>query len=362
MADGAPKRIYLDTNSLYGWPSPSFNVWNAFRLLKWLKCEICMPEMVELELEGQFMRGIADDRSEIQSRIRSITKRDISIIDVEGGVAMADTEEIREVFRARSETYKAHYQIRVVPLPKTPLNQLAEMAVYRKPPFEERLLDKETKAVTGFADMLILQSILADIQLHTDKSGPFIFVSNDKVFTKSEIKKQFREHGLGLVANPFALSDEILPFLKAAIRDPWTQEMKEIHANLNAQIQSLSMDVHDCLFTSDVIDTLWPNSAELDNFRLLRFQHAHTDLPASECLPPTVPNYCRPEGSEVNISTRAEISMTGVSVLPNYLSGIFGSETDSEGRRVFQATIDVSLTGTVANGRIGNFKVKDVSR
>jgi hypothetical protein len=362
MPDGLPKRIYLDTNSLYGWPSPSFTVWNAFRLVRWLKCEICIPAMVERELEGQFLRGIEADRCEIHTRIRNIAKRDSSIIDIEGGVAMADPEEIRAAFQERSQTYKNRFEIRTVPLPNIPIDQLSEMAVSRTPPFEEIVLNADRKLVTGFADTLILLSVIADVEQSQDKDGRFIFISCDKVFSKHEITKLFQKNGLELMANPFALSDNLKPFLTAAIRDPWVKEMEDIKKDLNAQIPFLSQDLFEYLFSSDLIDHLWPNATELDEFRLVSFSSVYTDLPPHECLPPTLESYRRTDGSEVTISTRAEITMTGASEVPNYLSGIFATETDDKGRRIFHATIDVSLTGTAAKGTIGAFQVKGVSR
>ena len=356
-----PARVYLDTNALYGWPDPSFAVWNAFALSKWLKCEICIPAMVEMELEGQFVRSIETDRSEIKNRIKSIAKRGPSIIDAKAGVAMADPAEVREAFRHRSEHCKRHYQIRTAGLPTTPIEQLAEMAVNRTPTFEEIQLNKDAKVVTGFGDTLILLSVIEDVQRNPTKDQRCIFVSSDKVFAKAESKKMLRDNGVELMTTTFALWDDLKPFLTKAFLDPWTQEMADIQRDLNTQIKPLTQEVYETLFSTDVIDHLWPTATELDDFQLVRFTSAFTPLPDNEHLPPTVDVYRRPEGSKVAISSRAEIAMTGVA-LPNYLLGYFGSQPDDQGRRLFQATIDVSLTGTVANGIVGDFRVEGVSR
>ena len=56
MASQPLKRIYFDTNILYRWPHPPNDIYSIFGVAKWLGAQLLMPEVVEGELEAQFIR------------------------------------------------------------------------------------------------------------------------------------------------------------------------------------------------------------------------------------------------------------------------------------------------------------------
>src|ERR1700722_2106040 len=83
MADTPPKRIYLDTNILWSWPNCSNEIWNLFEFARWLKAEIYFPEIVEAELERQFLKTTDELTDEIDVKITKLRKYCRNIIDID---------------------------------------------------------------------------------------------------------------------------------------------------------------------------------------------------------------------------------------------------------------------------------------
>ena len=72
MSSASLKRVYLDTNILFHWPHPPNDVYAVFRAAKWLGTEIYISEVVERELEGQFVRAVNAVYSSLMRGSRSL--------------------------------------------------------------------------------------------------------------------------------------------------------------------------------------------------------------------------------------------------------------------------------------------------
>jgi hypothetical protein len=117
MASQPLKRIYVDTNILYRWPHPPNDIYSIFGVAKWLGAQLLMPEVVEGELEAQFIRSVNAAYDAAEQNIKEINKlcRDVITVDIAG--TRPEETDFREAFRKRSDELKAHFGISIIPLP-----------------------------------------------------------------------------------------------------------------------------------------------------------------------------------------------------------------------------------------------------
>jgi hypothetical protein len=108
MAIQGLKRIYFDTNILYRWPQPPNDIYSIFGVAKWLGAELLMPEVVERELESQFIRSVNAAYDSAHKSLTEINKlcRDIIATDFQG--SRPDDDTLRGAFRKRSNELKTH--------------------------------------------------------------------------------------------------------------------------------------------------------------------------------------------------------------------------------------------------------------
>ncbi len=68
------KRIYFDTNALYGWPYLPNETSNLLRFAAWLGAELYLPKIVEAELERQFLKRVKTAYASVESGLKEINK------------------------------------------------------------------------------------------------------------------------------------------------------------------------------------------------------------------------------------------------------------------------------------------------
>jgi hypothetical protein len=105
------KRIYFDTNSIYRWPNPSRQVFQAFDLARWLKAEMYFPKVVEDELEAQFVRSVKELLAEITSKIKDLKTVCWNTINVGIDEPYVEETDLRRDFQTRSQQLKQHFGI-----------------------------------------------------------------------------------------------------------------------------------------------------------------------------------------------------------------------------------------------------------
>lgn len=360
------KRVYFDSNMLRNWPNCSNELWAVFDPARHLKTEIFIPQTVEDELESQFLKGVRKSFDDIFASLKQLDKRSRGVIDIEMQGREPSETELREAFRTRSEQYKKHYNIATVPLTTVPLANFVEMAINRVEPFEEIPIDKTKNGVVGLQDSVILFSIMEHMR-DAGTDGRCAFITADAVFTKSGTKELLKAAGIELevIKSLRAFWDDMFDLIIPRFRDPWVAEMKQIQDDLNAQKDAMAQKILDYVTTSEFWKSLWTRARETKTFSILDFGFTKTDLPERQYLPPKADEYGRPEGSQVKISVEAKTSMQAVVEKSNFWA-LLGdpppnpNEPPALEDAVLSETLDVSLIGTVHNGRIVDFEVTGV--
>jgi hypothetical protein len=251
-------------------------------------------------------------------------------------------------------------------LPALDVRLFVDMAISRTAPFEERIAGSDT-VVTGLQDAAILFSVL-DHMKTADDGDRCALISNDKIFHAAETRKlvQLTGNKLETFKKVSALFDDLYNHVWDATRTAWHAEMSQIEAALNADKDNLSQQIFPLLKASDVGQRIWKRAKEVTGFSVSEFRYVLTELPESEHRPPHAETYSRPEGSEVKISAKAFAQIEAVVETTNWL-GLFAFQgmqppdaTPKIENATFTETLNVSLTGTVRIGVIGDFKVTSV--
>jgi hypothetical protein len=361
----ALKRIYFDTNILRHWPHPPNDIYSIFRAAKWLGTELFMPEVVEGELRAQFVRSVNAAYDAANQNLKEITKlcRDIIAVDIQG--TRPSDDELYEAFNKRSDQMKAHFGISVIPLPQLDIGMLVDMAITRTAPFEERTVGAD-KIVTGLQDAAILFSVL-DHMKTAPESDRCAIISNDKIFHAAKTRKLVQLTGTRLEAfkTISALFDDLYNHIWDATRAGWRAEMAQIEVGLNADKEELSRQIQAILPTSEVGRQIWGRVKEVTGFSVTEFRYILTELPESRHRPPHTETYKRPDGDEVKISAKAFTKIDAIVETTNWLSVLaIGVQQPPITTKTETATLteilNVSITGTVRDGIVGDFKVTSI--
>jgi hypothetical protein len=242
------------------------------------------------------------------------------------------------------------------------------MAINRQVPFEEQSIGKDKTGVVGLQDTAILFSVIN----HLKGTPPdrYAFISSDAVFHRPETRKLIEDHGVRLETfkTASALFDDLWDHVWDAIRDEWHKEMEQVKDTLIAQKEELSSQILPLLIPSEIGRSFWQNVKEIKSVIVDQIYSAQTELPEAEYRPPQASTYSRPEGSPVKISARVSVDVDVVTVSYPFVE-IFAlrrrksdepepSSTIEE--RTISKTLNISLTGEVHNGSIGNFQVTSV--
>jgi hypothetical protein len=143
--------------------------------------------------------------------------------------------------------------------------------------------------------------------------------------------------------------------------------MEQVEASLNAQKGNISQKIFAALQASEVGAASWKRAKEITGFSITEFLSILTELPELKHRPPSAETYKRPDGSPVKISAKA-VSRTEAIVEAFNWSNLFAipgmqPAIDTAAKMeeaTFAETLNVSLTGTVQNGVIGDFQVTGV--
>jgi hypothetical protein len=361
--DSPLKRIYFDTNILYKWPHLPNDLYAVFGAAKWLGTELWVPEVVESELRAQFVRSVMSAYDSAELNIKEIDKlcRGVLPVDIKG--TRPNTNQLWEAFRNRSDQLKAQLGISVVPLTTVDLRVFLDMAISRTPPFEEHTIANE-RIVTGLQDAAILFSILDHVT--TAPIGErCALVTADKIFHAAETRKLISGR-LEVFKTVKDLFEDLFNHIWAATRSAWDAEMKQVEANLNAERGELAKQIREILPASEVGQRIWKSVMDVTGFSICEFRYVFTQLPESQHRPPNVPEYKRPDGSEVKISARTTAQINAIVETTNWL-GLFvfqgiqpqSAEPKAESA-VLTENLNVSITGTVRNGVVGDFNVTGI--
>jgi len=363
------KRLYFDSNILRSWPNLPNNVAQIFGLANWVKTELYFPETVEDELEAQFVRGAKQEWETIRSAFKRLDKLCHHIIDIDIKASEPSDEELRAAFQAQSNRLKTFWNIQTVPIKEMDLATLLEMSINRDAPFEEIQITDSKHVVTGLQDMAILLSIAAHMQ-SADKTDRSAFVTNDGIFHKKDSRELLEAAGvtLELFRNVDTLFKDLWEHVWAHTRAGWDAEMAQVEKSLNEQKEEIGKQILSAIDISKLGTSQWRTLVEILKFDVDEFKFVRTEFPPSSCTPPYTETYKRPDGSEIEISAKAYVTVEALAEQWG-LTGLFTSfgssapapePSKSIDKGTLHESVNVSLTGTVQNGIVGNFKVKSI--
>jgi hypothetical protein len=257
---------------------------------------------------------------------------------------------------------KAHFKISTVPIHEIDFETLLAMAISRDEPFEEIELSKSRRVVVGLQDTAILFSIAKHMQ-SAGEDDRCAFISNDDIFHKPGSQALLKEAGvkLEMFRRTRDLFDDLFEHVIAVIRTEWEAEINQIKASLNEQKEVLAPEVLKLVSLLDIGRGIWKRTIEIKSFKINEFTMVMTEWPEADYRPPHAEKYKRPEGSELAISARASTTSDVLSESLNFI-GLFGGEWKEDAAKVVESltvhdTLEVSIRGTVAGDKIGNFKV-----
>lgn len=367
MGTAPLKRIYFDTNILFHWPHLPNDLWSIFGVAKWVKTEMYLPSVVEQELESQFVRGVEHVYDSLASNVKELNKlcHDVITVDVNGSRQSED--DLRKAFRVRSGQLKAQFAISNIPLTTATMDVFLDMAINRMAPFEEYEFGKK-KQVVGLQDAAILFSIIEHMK--TAKDGErCALVSEDGIFHKAETRKIFENSGvkLQLFRSRRAVFDDLYDHVWSVIRTAWQAEMNQVEVSLNEQKDQLTEQIRSLVTASGVGRSIGKQAKEIKGFKVTEFRFVRTELPEMEHRPPSAQTYARPDGSSVSISARASTQIDAVVETLNWFAMSFligrtlppdepAPPPTLEDAQLHE-DLNVSLTGTVHDGVMGDFQV-----
>jgi len=366
------KRIYFDTNSIYRWPNPSRQVFQAFDLARWLKAEMYFPKVVEDELEAQFVRSVKELLAEITSKIKDLKTVCWNTINVGIDEPYVEETDLRTDFQTRSQQLKQHFGISTLPIAELDLPTLIDMAINRHLPFEERAVGKD-KVVTGLQDAAILFSVIDHVK-GFPKDERCAFVSADDVFHKTDMRKLFEHYevNIELFKNANSLFDDLWDHIWGEVKEGLNREAAQISELLEKTKDSIAQQIQTILKPSDVRAALFTHVVAINGVNVDKFGPAYPDIPPSENRPPTT-QYGRPEGGEVKITTSARIDVDATIETQTYsfFGSLFSDEPPTQplppptppqiSDKKLNIGVALTIVGTAHNNIIEDLKVIDVT-
>jgi hypothetical protein len=190
-------------------------------------------------------------------------------------------------------------------------------------------------------------------------------VTHDNIFHSADTKKLIEATGVkleiikGMGALWDDLSKHIIPKLIAAFR----HEMGQIQEDLNNDKEELTKQIAGFINASDLRTTHWQRAKELNAFSVTDFSMIKIDLPENR---PPYSEYHRVEGERVRISAVAKTQVDAIVEKFNWLTSLYGGQApdpDAQPTLEEQTLVElfnVSLLGTVKNGKVGDFEVTAV--
>jgi hypothetical protein len=356
-----PKRIYFDSNILHGWPRMAYSLPWTIGLAHWLKADLIIPQTVEDELEGQFIRGGIEAIRQVNSSFKKLRSHCNEVIDFQYEMPDEGEDGFAQSFRKRSKEVKEYYQLTTIPQPEFSTKLLLQMAINRDPPFEEKTTG-DKKFVTGLQDTAILFSILKHIKTAAPEDR-CVFVSADGIFHSTELAQLLAgPPKLEMVKSLTALSDHLWEFVSGELRTEWDKEANQVEQDLTVQKELIAGQLLPLLSLSEVGRGTWKTVLQVINLQIKEFRYVRTELPESQYRPPWT-HYQRPEGETVKISTVAAIDFKAMARAIDLFSAFLaaGQDTTPEPPKIeetsFSQNFNLSISGTVRKGKITDFKV-----
>jgi hypothetical protein len=256
MADKpVPKRIYFDTNILWGWPNCSNEIWKILSVASWLKIELYIPKVVEDELEAQFIRGVHQRLSDLDTAVNQYRKLCRNIIETDIDGSSPTDEQLQDEFLFRSDEIKQHYSIKTVPLTTVPLDVVLDMAIHRIAPFEQITIDKNKHIVTGLQDAVIFYSIIEHLPKTDDRH---ILLSADNIFDHDDVKDLLKKSEVNFerVKSAGTMWKDLRPCMERYSRPVGIRD-DAIEAALNADKDILREKIVEFVSASAFDNRLW---------------------------------------------------------------------------------------------------------
>jgi hypothetical protein len=364
------KRVYFDTNALYRWPNSANNLMLPFGVANWLKTELYFPKAVEDELEGQFVRSVKRLCENVNSNIKELEKICRNVAEVPIEKPNPSDEQLRTLFRERSNQLKEFYGISTLPNTLATTDSFLSMAINRRVPFEECSIGKDETVVVGFQDAVIFFSIIEHVRTAKDGERSAL-VTNDGIFYGGPMQALLKEQHVSLeMFKPGTpIFDELWKYVWEAIREEWNRENAAVERELEGNKESLAKQLLPILTPDGLGRSAWKTVKIIKSLKIDKFQFVKADLPESEYRPPSAPTYQRPEGSDVKISARAAVDIEATIQSYSGLWGIFLAQQNQPWpeepepkfeEMTLREMLNLSITGTFRGGRIGNFRISDV--
>jgi hypothetical protein len=362
MATGPIKRVYMDTNMLHEWPKISTYLKQMLGTIRALGCEICIPQVVEDELERQFLRDAENAASALQKNIGVIKKLATPALELNINADLPSRDDWLKVFHVMSAILKAQYSISVIPLPAMEIGKVVAMAVNRVPPFEEISINKDKNGVVGLQDAAIFFTIVEHLQ-SAATDGRCVFITADKVFQKKEIERHLSDAGVvfEVLTSVNALTDDLVDHARTVLKTAWMAEIAQVTASLNEQKEQLADQIVKLINPGDFANEPVWKFHSIDTVVIRNFFGVMTDLESANLEPPTMFTRVDQRGVQITASAKAEMSgIVDKLDLTNLFTPSAGpSETRQEPKTITDHLL-LSLTGTVTNGAIANFIVQTV--
>jgi predicted nucleic acid-binding protein len=167
-----PKRIFLDTTVLYklgSRPETNVDLAKLLELARIFKIEVSIPIIAWKEYLRHRRKELESARSHLAAAIRELEKY---ADDLSSYALLADEiNKLDENLEARFKDKADEIGLTLVALPLLNVEELAEMSLANKAPFQ----DSDEK---GFRDALIMFTVLEEIRGKADQQA--IFVTEDK--------------------------------------------------------------------------------------------------------------------------------------------------------------------------------------
>ncbi len=183
-----PEAIYFDTNPLLGagWPTPSAQLLEVMSQAEKLGFPLCLPEVVNQELEGHWIREVVEERGRANDQIASLNKKARSVVNFTRLPALPANHELRADLRNLVSDFNQRF--RIVPTTTRPLAEFVSLAINRGATFKDE--------GRGFQDAVILCSAVDDMTANGFAAA--ILVTRDDAFRSSGASELVRASGVTL--------------------------------------------------------------------------------------------------------------------------------------------------------------------
>ncbi|HUP80546.1 MAG TPA: PIN domain-containing protein, partial [Pirellula sp.] len=197
-----PEAIYFDTNPLIaaGWPTPSAQLLQLMNQAEKLGFPLCLPEIVNQELEGHWLRATVEDWTTANAKIDQLNKRGRSIAIFERLAPLPGEDELRNRVAQLASNFTARFKI--VPITSRSLQEFVTLAIERGATFKDE--------GRGFQDAVILCSVLDE--MIANQLGAAVLVTQDAAFGSGSANKLI--NSAGVVLKIVSTLDDLEQFLQ----------------------------------------------------------------------------------------------------------------------------------------------------